>query len=190
MSLLFQVEKKRVMANTETLLIPPFKQIWERDESNDKSDALEDFAFIEFMVSVRRTNPYSGYPKDKRREKIKEDIITRENWEEDELIKEGMKALDRMQREGSPTYNYYKSALLGAQKLQDFFEDFDLINDINPKNGNPLYKPRDITSALNDTAKILQNLEQLREKVDNEIYDTTKTKGGRKTSMLANPDTL
>ena len=189
MSILFKVDKKIVSPNVETLLIPPFKEIWERDTTPTKDFAIEDFAFIEFNSSVKKSNPYSGYPESVRKSKIKADIITREDWVEDELIIEGIKKLQAMQREASPSYNYYMATKNAAEKMQDFFNDFDM-GEVNIKTGAPVYKPKDITSALNDTARVLQSFNELRDKVDNEVYEATKNKGEKSISALANPDSL
>ena len=58
MAYLFKIEGKAVFPNEETLLIEPFKSIWERDTSKNKEYALEDFAYIEFITSLLKTNPY------------------------------------------------------------------------------------------------------------------------------------
>ena len=41
--------------------------------------------------------------------------------------------------------------------MRGFFDEVDL-NEKNLKSGNPLYKPKDITSAIVDTEKVLANL--------------------------------
>lgn len=189
MSLLFKVEKKNITPNTETLLISPFKEIWERDKTKNKVSAYEDFAYIEFNASIKKTNPYAGYSESEKEKRVREDVITREKWKPDKKIKEGIKKLKQMQRDCSPTFNYYMSVKLAAEKMQDFFENFDF-SDVNLKSGNPLYKPKEITSAMNDTAKTLQNLEELREKVDNELFENSKSVAGRSVSQLADPTTL
>jgi hypothetical protein len=189
MSFLFKVEKKMVQPNVETLMISPFKEIWERDTTKDKRYALEDMAYIEFNVSVKKSNPYSGYHSQVKKDKIKKDIITRKGWTEDELIKEGMRKLELMQRECSFSYNYYMSARNAAEKLQFFFNTFDM-EAVNLKTGLPIYKPKEITSAITDTTRVLQNLNELEEKVDNEIYEVTKNKGQKSVSIFANPESL
>jgi hypothetical protein len=189
MSLLFTVENKLVRPHTETLLLYPFNEIWERDSSEDKRYAIEDFCFIEFMVSVKKSNPYSGYTTSDRREKILKDIITRAEWEEDSLIKVGMSRLEDFQREASITYNYFMAAKIAAEKMQRFFIDFDMTL-VNERTGNPVYKPKDITSALNDTSRVLENLSGLKEKVDNEIFEEVKNKGQKIVSPFADPGSL
>lgn len=189
MSLLFTVENRVVKPYAETLLLFPFNEIWHRDMDPDKLNAIEDFTYIEFVTSEKKSNPYSGYAASIRREKVKEAVIKRPDWEEDDLIRQGMAALIRFQKEASVTYNYYMSAKAAAEKMQTFFLNFD-ITEVNIKTGNPLLKPKDITSALNDTAKVLENLSALKTKVDNELFEEVKNKGQKVITPFANPDTL
>ncbi len=189
MSLLFTVENRIVKPYAETLLMFPFNEIWARDKDPEKLNAIEDFTYIEFVVSVKKSNPYSGYAESVRREKVKEAIIKREDWEEDDLIRQGMASLIRFQKESSMTYNYYMSAKNAAEKMQEFFNTFD-INRVNEKTGNPLLKPKDITAALNDTSKVLENLSALKTKVDNELFEEIKNKGQKVITPFANPGTI
>lgn len=53
MSYLFIVENNIAKPNTETLLIEPFKTIWERDKTKDKEQAIKEFTFIELMSSKK-----------------------------------------------------------------------------------------------------------------------------------------
>lgn len=190
MSLLFTVESRVVSPTTESLLIFPFKDIWERDTSVDKRYAIEDLSYIEFMTSVQKSNPYSGYPEHQRSEKIIKDIITRAEWNEnDSLILAGIDKLKLFQEEASVTYNYYMAAKSAAEKMQLFFTSFSMA-DVNLRTGAPIYKPKDITSALNDTSRVLENLNSLREKVDNEIFEEVKKKGQKIVSPFADPSSL
>jgi hypothetical protein len=190
MSLLFTVESKVVVPSTETLLIFPFKEIWEKDNSKDKRYAIEDFSYIEFMASIQKSNPYSGYPEHQRAEKIIQDIITRAEWDQkDPLLLAGIEKLKEFQAEASVTYNYYMAAKSAAEKMQHFFINFNM-SDVNLRTGAPIFKPKDITSALNDTSRVLENLNTLREKVDNEVFEEIKKKGQKVVSPFADPNSL
>ena len=164
MAFLFTVTEKTVFPNVETLLISPFKEIWERDKSKQKYAALEEFAYIEFLSSMRKSNPYRQYPENEKEGKVRLAVITRDNWEPDELIFKGIEKIIQFQKESSTTYSYYMAAKKAAEKMQEFFNEVD-ITAVNPKTFNPIYKPRDITSALNDTEKVLSNLKSLEKKV-------------------------
>ncbi len=177
MAFLFVVENGIAKPNTETLLVSPFKEIWERDKSNSKDRAIKEFTFIEFMSSKKKTNPYAGYDDNKRYEVLKQALFE-EDWEVDSLVEQGLVKIKEFQEEASPTYQYYVSASKAAEKMRTFFNTFD-INERNEKNGSPIYKPSDITRALNDTDKVLQNLNSLKEKVEQELFEQTKTKGNK-----------
>lgn len=189
MSLLFTIENKVVRPTVESLMISPFREIWERDTNPGKFNATNEFTYIEFMVSVKKTNPYRGYAKEIRHQKLAVDIMGHEEYVPDELIVKAMEALHVFQKEASSTYSYYLSAFNAAKKLEEFFNTFDM-NSVNIKTGNPMYKPKDITMALNDTERVLQNLVTIEEKVNNEIFESVKIKGQKVVSVFASPDTL
>lgn len=189
MSFLFTVSEKTVFPNTETLLISPFKEIWDRDKTKEKYSAIEDFTYIEFMSSMKKSNPYRQYSEDMKHEKVVKDVITREGWEPDELIMQAIHKVHHFQKEASTTYNYYMAAKRAAEKMQEFFNEVD-ITAVNPKTFNPVYKPRDITSALNDTEKVLGNLKSLEKKVEEELYEETKNRSNKEISFFADPESL
>ena len=189
MAFLFQVTDRAVFPNAETLLISPFKDIWERDNSTTKEVAIQELTYVEFMTSMLKSNPYRQYPEGKKDEVIREAVIRIENWQPDELIVQAMNTIIRLQQEGSTTYNYYISAKKAAEKMQDFFINVD-INERNFKNGNPIWKPGDITRALNDTEKVLQNLKALEKKVEEELYENAKIKGDKEISPFADPSSI
>lgn len=189
MSLLFKVEGKMVVPFVETLNTPPFKEIWERDEHPNKEVAKQEFAYIEFVTSMKKTNPFRGYKEQEKPLKVQEQVIKIEGWEPDELIAEGIESIKEFQMNASVTYKYYMAAKEGAEKMMDFFTTFDM-NEVNIKNGNPVYKPRDITSALNDTSKILQNLDDLKKKVEQELFESTRNQGDKEISHFARRESL
>lgn len=189
MSYLFTIENQIVRPNIETLLVSPFKEIWERDTDSHKAMAIKEFTVIEFMSSVKKTNPYRGYDTEERKRRLKKDIMQDENYVPDDLVLAGIEYLIDHQRNGSASYNYYMSARKAAEKLRKFFDTFEMTT-VNLKTGLPIYKPKEITTSLIDTAKVIENLSALEEKVNNEIYETAKNKGQKTISVFANPETL
>lgn len=176
MAYLFVVEGNIVRPNTETLLVEPFKSIWERDESESKAVALKEFTFMEFMTSKKKTNPYSGYHRDARFLALRHEYFD-DDWEPDDLVNAGVTKIEEFQKDASVTYRYYSAAVSAAEKMMKFFEEFD-INERNNRD-QPLYKPGEITRALNDTDKVLGNLSSMKEKVEQELFEITKTRGNK-----------
>tara|TARA_R110002020_G_scaffold148076_8_gene323954 strand:+ start:13872 stop:14447 length:576 start_codon:yes stop_codon:yes gene_type:complete len=188
MAFLFEVTGKTVFPNAETLLTSPYKEIWERDKSKEKHVALKEFSYIEFLISMKKSNPYRQYPEDIKPIKVKEAIFGEEEWRPDELVAEGINQLKKFQREASTTYSYYVAAKKAAEKMREFFEDVD-INERDEKM-KPIWKPRDITSALNDTEKVLANIKSLEKKVEEELFEETKTRSNKQISPFADPESL
>lgn len=177
MSFLFTIEGNVCKPKAEVLLVEPFKGIWER--CKDKSDAIRHFTVMELYTSKLKSNPYAGYPDEYRLQ-----LLTKQNYGKaipydklEDCVKEGIRFLDDLQKQGSPTYSYYLSQLRAVEKLKDFFMSFDL-DERNDK-GQLIYKPKEITSALSDADKITQNLTALRDKVDQELFATVKTRANR-----------
>lgn len=182
MSYLFIIENNIAKPNPETLLISPFKEIWERDDSQDKGKAIKEFSYTEFMVSKMRSNPYAGFSDEQRHDRLAMTLFDDEDWTPDRLVEQAMIKISEFQKEGSATYTYYLSLLKAAEKMKQFFTDFDM-DELNDK-GQRVWKPRDITSAMSDTDKILQNLHSAKEKVEQELFESTRTRGNRTVNIF------
>lgn len=188
MAYLFRVEGKVVQPTEEALMISPFKDLWERDNSKGKEIALKEFAFIEFTVSLLASNPYKGYSESIRGEIVIKDLF-KEEWKPDNLVVEGQKKLDKFQTEGSQSYSLYKSSIKAKDNLVEFLENIDL-NSKNYKTGLPIYKPKELTSALLDVDKVTTSLDALKKKVEEELFESTKTKGQKEISVFAKVESL
>ena len=188
-SILFTIENKKVVPFPTTLLIPCFKKVWDRDESDGKQDAIADFSYIECMTSLLKSNPYKGYNTSVRRKILKDEIITKEGWIEDELIKECMSKIDAFQRDASASYALWKASYRAKEKLETFFNTFDM-NEKNEKTGLPVWKPKDITSALLDADKVTASLFSLEKKVEEDVFESVKTKGFKEISHFADPSSI
>lgn len=184
---LFNVVNQVVLPTEEVLLISPFKEIWDRDFSEHKFYAIKEFSFIEFMCSPKKTNPFSGYiDKVERAKKIIANIYSREavhrsiadKWEPDDLVIDGCKVYLQFLNEASPALDFLNATEEAIEKLKQWFKTVDL-NKTNAK-GALLYKPVDITNAASKTELMIKTLVTLRDKVEQELFDNTKTLKNRK----------
>ena len=125
MAYLFVVENNVAKPNVETLLVSPFKEIWNRDTSIDKNMAIKEFTFMEFMSSKKKTNPFKGYPDDVRFEKLQQ-VYFNVEWKPDILIEQGLVKIVEFQKQASPTYSYYVDNLEAAEKTRKFLKEIDL----------------------------------------------------------------
>ena len=173
---------------TEYILgIEPFKKIWERDKSEKKDKAMKDFTFIEYYTSPKITNPFRDIEESKREKKIIENIRMLKDYKPDKLVWEGVKKYKEMLFEWSISYRLYLAAKKAVENLRVFLENVDL-NERNDK-GVPIYKPKDVTTALNDISKIVDNLQQLERKLFDEIT-SAKIYGGEKKNPFEDPNII
>lgn len=184
---LFIIEGQKVMPSPEALLVPILGKIWERDKSKDKFMAIKELAYCEFMVSMKKSNPFRQYPEDRKHDIISKSIVNIDDWEPDEIVQAAILKLTEFQKEASTTYQYYMAAKKAAENMQNFFSTVNIMTNLNPKTGVPIYKPRDITSALNDTAKVLHTLKELEKKVLEELFEESKKRGDKTISPYADP---
>lgn len=189
MAFLFQIEGSLVYPNTETLLISPYKDIWERDKTKKKEVALQEFAYIEFCASMKKSNPYRQYPENIKEQKVQEAVIHIDKWKPDKLVKQAMEDLKEFQLKASTTYSYYMSAKIAAEKMDEFYRNVDL-SERNPKTFSPIYKPKEVTSALMDTERVMAALKNLEKKVEEELYEESRNKANKDISPFAKVSSL
>lgn len=183
---LFVIEGDLVTVTPQALNIKQFKDIWELHEN--KSDSIVWLSYVEFMCSLKKTNPFVGYLDPMERSRKILDSLPQgvEIGVGHPLITAGINAYNEHQRKGSPTAVFYESTLKAAHKLIGFFNSFD-INKKNLKTGAPIYKPSDITRALNDTSNVIKTLTSMRTKVYSELAESSTGKAGRDINYFEDP---
>lgn len=173
----FVVEGGIVKPTEECKLIYPYKQIWDRDESSKKEVALTEFAYIEFMCSMKKTNPFAGYPEEIRSDRIIEGVVRIDQWQPDDLIKDGILTYQHFQAEASPSIKFYEAALTGVRAMQSYYETLNM--GTKTSTGALVNKPSEVARGLSQTASILQNLETLKEKVQQELLESNRVRANR-----------
>jgi hypothetical protein len=173
---IFIVENGIVKPTIEILLVSPFKEIWDRDSSESKEYAMKEFSYIYFITTPKKTNPFYGYTEQDRHPEVVKYLF--ENYySPDSIVQQAMEVRRKFYYEASASLSLLEGAKEAVDKLKNFLINFDL-NERNEK-GIPIYKPKDITSALADTFNVMKTLNSLEEKVNEEIYESAKSKGNR-----------
>ena len=186
MAFLFIVSERTVFPNPETLLISPFKEIWARDKKKSKIHAIEEFAYIEFMSSKKKTNPFAGYDDSIKELKIIERVFDYK-YKPDKLVKEAIEFIEKLYTDNSPSYSFYLAAKSGAEKIKNFLINVN-VDELHPKTGNRIHKPQDILKTLNETSKTLVTLAELKRKIESDDITLTRTRGEQVISPYANPN--
>ena len=174
---IFLLENNVVKPTPESLMLDPIKKIWDRDKSPKKEKALKEISYIEFMKSFKKTNPFIGYDDFTRHRKICEFVFQDSKYIPDAVVKQAMTMYDELQNEGSLSLRYYKSLVKGVEKIIKFVEDVNL-NERDVKNA-AIWNPSVITNVTKTAGDTLRQLNTMREQVEQELYESSKTRGNR-----------
>jgi len=175
---LFVTDGTTVTPNVNTLLIHPFYDIWERDESLKKDMATLEFTYIEFLCSFAKNNPYAGYDDDIKESKVRENVFRNlPDWQPDNLIFEGIAVYCSFRDEASPTLRFYLDNLEGAKKLQMYYRTLDMT--LMTRGGALINKPSDVARGLSQASLVMNNLEALKTKVQQELFEAGKVRANR-----------
>lgn len=179
---IFEIDGSVVRPVKDILLIYPFNEIWNRDETKHKSIAINELAYIYYLVSPKKTNPYSGYSNEIKSKKIIEGLWKQTQWNPDELVKEGIQIYAKWLEEAAPSMRYYNAVKSGVEQTINFFENIDF-NERTDK-GLPVYKISEVIPALRSANEVLKSMTDLQERVEQEVYESSKTKSGKEINLF------
>ena len=185
MAYLFTIKNLAVVPEPEVYMISPFKEILERDKSKKKVVALQELAYIEFMSSLKKSNPFAGYNDGEREGAVIKAVFNGENYNPDKLVLEGIKFISELQTTHSPVYSLYLKSKKAVEGIKRFFDSVD-VNERDDR-GKPIHKATDILRSINEVPKTLATLKDLERKIQSEDLSVSKNRGEIKVGMFADP---
>jgi len=168
---IFDYADHKVVLHPDSVVIPPFIDIWERDKSKNKHKATKELSYIYFLCDFK--SPYAIYNKETRPIKVQEDFIKDSTWVPDAMVKAAMDKYNEFQE--TYTMKFLASARGLAEKLQGYFDEVDF--HAMDEKGNPLYKATDVVRNLKEVGKVIESLSSIEETVKKEIDVKSKVKG-------------
>lgn len=179
---IFEIDGSVVRPVKDILLIYPFSEIWNRDETKHKSIAINELAYIYYLVSPKKTNPYSGYSNELKSKKIIEGIWKQTEWSPDDIVNEAISIYAKWLEEAAPSMRYYNAVKSGVEQTINFFQNIDF-NERTDK-GLPVYKISEVIPALKSANEVLKSMTDLQERVEQEVYESSKTKSGKEINVF------
>jgi len=171
---LFDIKGEEVVLNAQTLGIPAFKKLYERDKVKGKQQAFKEISYITFLCDNTTDNRYRGYGEDERERILKRDFIHDSDWEPDALVLKAIDAFRDLQK--TPTSRLYEAALSGANKLAGYFQNISF--DELDEDGRPINSAKELAQNLAAVGNIVKSLKQLEAVVRQEQQDATTARGG------------
>jgi hypothetical protein len=164
---IFNLANNKVVFDTELLLIPEFKALWDADKNKTKDLAFKQFAYIYFIIDSG--SPYSNFPEHKRKELVGKDIFKGEVKETPAL----KAAMDKyVQMSESPTQRLLTSVKSKIDDVASFLKNTEITEDsLAP-----------VLKAIESTSKLVSQLATLEDAVNKEkATDATRRAGEKRT---------
>lgn len=169
---IFDMKDGKFIVDPNAIIIPPFKDIWERDKSKTKETAINELCFVYFAADFN--SPYITFPEDEKIERIKQDFLVKNKLKPDSLLLHSIEVYKQFQETHS--MRLLNSARVAADKMSTYFNNINF--DDEDDSGKLKYVAKDVASTLANVGKIVESLDKLEEKVKKEIKTTTKVRGG------------
>lgn len=175
---LFTIDGTKVTPLPNTLMIDVFRRLWERDKTKGKDNASREFAYIEFLLSYKKDNPYAGYEESIKESKVRTGVFgANTEWEPDDLVLEAIAIYIDFRDKASPNLRLYLAALKAADELKNYLENIDMNE--RTRQGAMLLKPADVARALKEMSALMTSMETLKQKVQQELFEAGKVRANR-----------
>lgn len=175
---LFRYEGFQIVIAPEAYALKPFKVIWDRDTSKDKSVALQELAFVYFYADPRSDYMYLVND-DERLDAIRLGEGLSSDWKPD-------KELDK-------AIEFYKSFKpMSAMLLEDTYYMIDKLRhrmrnvdyDERDEKGKPIYTFESVTKTINQIPALIKTLGEAMDRVNKEIIEQEKARGNVEMTVL------
>jgi hypothetical protein len=161
----------KIELNPETIAIPPFRDIWNRDKSKTKEKATKEISYVAYLCDYK--SPYVVYAEVDRDLVLRKDFIKDDKWTPDELIQNAVLKYRELQY--TPILRMLNSALGVAGKISSYFDNVDF--EAKDTRGNHVYDINDVLAAIDKVEKAVKKLKSLEQQVKSEQLENTTVRG-------------
>ena len=175
---LFEVENDVVIFSPQALMLKPFKEIWDKDKTKDKSNAATTLAFVYYMADDRSDFMHILDPLE-RAEEISPylNLTSKFNTQSKEIIR-AIHFYEQMSVTTSTRLLH--STRLILQKISEFLDSVNM-NEVDDR-GKLKHDITKITSAVEKIPKLVKAINEIEKEVIKE--KELKAQSGNRTSAM------
>jgi len=179
LSNIFEIRDETPVITTESINIPIFKKIWERDKTKNKTKAAQIYAYIYHCYDPRSV--YSNLQRDVRLDIVAEEYMGDVNYKPDELV---LNAIEKYkQLISTPEIRAMQAATIMVDKLSNFFRTVDFSE--KDDKGQYVNKTTDAVRNLKDLGNVMKSLEELRKQVEKGLAQSkSNNRGNQELNMF------
>ena len=179
---LFKVVNDNVTFDPETLMLIPFRKIWDRDKSKNKTIALAELSTI-FFYSDFKSDFYDMLDETEKLEQIKSYVVgLPKDWKPDEVFNEAVKFYK--ERSQTLSTKLLDSARKGVDKISKYLENVDL--DKVDKQGKLLFNAKQFSDTIKGAGDMTESLNKLEQQVKKELTEKKNSIGQKTMNVFEN----
>lgn len=196
---IFREENHKIVIATEFKLIPEFAALISRDKDKDKRNSFRELCYIFYVVDYK--SPYSIYPSDERKQRVKREVGFDSDWTPDKQVQKAIEKYDEFQRTPSiSSLIAIRESLMTSTKvietLRGRIDDRLAAYNTPPGEDSESDDLEDINAIVASVSSLLvladklpkaiNTLEDLEEKVKKEQSNEKKIRGGGDVNAFEN----
>lgn len=175
---LFKYQGFNLTISEEAFMLKPFKDLWKRDKSKNKEQALQELAYIYFMEDTR--SDYQVYiDKEERSRQIKLGEGMKESWKPDKLVLEAEEFYAGFKSEAALLLEDIRVAIT---KLREFIKTIDL--SATDDKGKPIYTLNTYTATIKQIPELITSLDEAEKTIAKETVSQDKVRGSAEKAMF------
>lgn len=172
---LFKYEGYQLTISEEAMLLKPFKALWKRDKTRDKSVAMQELGYIYFMEDPR--SDYMMFlDREERDKQIRQGEGIKDDWKPDAAVQEAM-----------AFYSNFKTdaALLLEKTRKNVKKIEDILDSINvEEQEDPLVALDKLVNITAKLPKLSLDIAEAEKKMVSEITQSDQIRGNQEKSMF------
>lgn len=162
----------------EALLVRPIRRLFNADRSERKEKFLQQMSFLYFVCDPRSTYSYILDEEERKKAVIEQEGLP-SDFKPSEFLLEAMEVYKKHTM--TVSQKLLSDALVAANTVGTFLRTVDLTEE--DKNGKPKYQVSQITAALKNLEGIINTIQTLQKKVEQEIVDNGKARGAQELTV-------
>jgi hypothetical protein len=175
---LFVYEGYKVKVSPEALTLKPFKKLWERDKSKDKSKVQMEFGYIYFWADPRSEYQYI-VDDDDRSVAVKEGLGLPVSWKPDKQMLEAIKLYQSFTTTAAMLLQDTRYAV---DKLRKLLRDIDL--EKTDDKGKPIYTLNTVAATIKQVPALVRDLDNAEKYLNEQLKDTEAASGNTEMGIL------
>ena len=174
---LLTFEDYEVRVAPEALLVKPIRMLWNQDRSKQKEKFFQQMSYLFFMIDPRSNYSYLTEETDRHKAIVEQEGLEAD-FEPSKLLVEAIEAYKKLVITSST--ELLNSTRVAVQALSEELRDTKNKLAERTDKGAAVYKINDIMASLERVLKFIPQLQELEHKVESEIQDNSRARGGQK----------